>query len=67
MVGFASIAFYRRPFKDFLYQFKFIDLSISESSTLSPRQAAEALLEKAKADKKEYQVTSQSPGGKIEV
>ncbi|CDJ31473.1 LOW QUALITY PROTEIN: uncharacterized protein EMH_0067060 [Eimeria mitis] len=51
-VGFS----YRRPFKDFLYQFKFIDLGITESSTLAPRAACEALLEKAKVDKKQFQV-----------
>ncbi|CDI81904.1 Myosin, heavy polypeptide 1, skeletal muscle,adult, related, related [Eimeria acervulina] len=51
-VGFS----YRRPFKDFLYQFKFIDLGITENPSLSPRAACEALLEKAKVDSKSCQV-----------
>ena len=46
----------RRPFKDFLYQFKFIDLGITENPSLSPRAACEALLEKAKVDSKSCQV-----------
>ncbi|CDJ63030.1 hypothetical protein ENH_00032020 [Eimeria necatrix] len=51
-VGFS----YRRPFKDFLYQFKFIDLGICENPKLSPKEACEALLDKAKVSKNECQV-----------
>ncbi|KAL8437328.1 hypothetical protein Efla_004286 [Eimeria flavescens] len=51
-IGFS----YRRPFEDFLYQFKFIDLGICENPKYSPKEAAQALLDKAKIDKKEYQV-----------
>ncbi|OEH74303.1 putative myosin A [Cyclospora cayetanensis] len=53
-IGFS----YRRPFKDFLYQFKFIDLGICENQSLSPKAASQALLEKAKATKGEYQIGS---------
>lgn len=47
----------RRPFKDFLYQFKFIDLGISENKALEPRVASERLIERCKLAKSEYQVT----------
>lgn len=46
----------RRPFKDFLYQFKFIDLGITESKSLDPRVASEKLIERCKLAKGEYQV-----------
>jgi len=39
---------YRRPFKEFLFQFKFIDLSITENPNLDPRTASEKLLQAAK-------------------
>lgn len=38
---------YRRPFKEFLFQFKFIDLSVSENPSLDGRTASEKLLKAA--------------------
>ncbi|KAH0484363.1 MAG: uncharacterized protein KVP18_001882 [Porospora cf. gigantea A] len=38
---------YRRPFTEFLFQFKFVDLGIAENPNLEPKVAAQKLLERA--------------------
>ncbi|PFH35758.1 myosin A [Besnoitia besnoiti] len=47
---------YRRPFSEFLYQFKFIDLSASENPNLSPKDAAQKLIDSSKISKDDYQI-----------
>ncbi|KFG62498.1 myosin A [Toxoplasma gondii RUB] len=47
---------YRRPFKEFLFQFKFIDLSASENPNLDPKEAALRLLKSSKLPSEEYQL-----------
>lgn len=38
---------YRRPFKEFLFQFKFVDLGVSENKSLEQKVASEALFASA--------------------
>ncbi|KFH00278.1 myosin A, partial [Toxoplasma gondii VAND] len=45
-----------RPFKEFLFQFKFIDLSASENPNLDPKEAALRLLKSSKLPSEEYQL-----------
>jgi len=41
---------YRRPFKDFLFQFRFIDLSLTQNASLDPRDASEKLMKVVKIE-----------------
>ncbi|CBZ54561.1 hypothetical protein NCLIV_049900 [Neospora caninum Liverpool] len=47
---------YRRPFKEFLYQFKFIDLAASENPNLDPKEAAQRLITSSKLPREEYEI-----------
>eukprot|EP00918_Siedleckia_nematoides_P093412 GHVU01205023.1.p1 GENE.GHVU01205023.1~~GHVU01205023.1.p1 ORF type:complete len:705 (-),score=155.74 GHVU01205023.1:920-3034(-) len=47
---------YRRPFKEFLHQFRYIDLSLADRSDLEPEKAAYLMLERAGVEKSDYQI-----------
>lgn len=47
---------HRRPFSEFLFQFRFVDLGIAENKEMDPRQASQALLERAKIGKTDWQI-----------
>lgn len=47
---------YRRPFSEFLFQFRFVDLGIAENKSQDPRDGAQKLLEKGQIDKKDFQI-----------
>lgn len=47
---------YRRPFNEFIQQFKFLDVGISEDKSLSPKDASEKLLQGAQLKQGEYQI-----------
>eukprot|EP00914_Ancora_sagittata_P031282 GHVO01063276.1.p1 GENE.GHVO01063276.1~~GHVO01063276.1.p1 ORF type:complete len:772 (+),score=161.73 GHVO01063276.1:306-2318(+) len=42
---------YRRPFTEFLYQYRFVDLGVAEDKSLDPVDAAKKLLARANVDK----------------
>ncbi|OXB71841.1 UNVERIFIED_CONTAM: hypothetical protein H355_013664, partial [Colinus virginianus] len=45
----------RRPFNEFLYQFKFIDLAAAESASADPKAAAQRLLNTSNIPTQDYQ------------
>lgn len=47
---------YRRPFEEFIRQFKFLDVGVTEDKSLAPKDAAIALLKGSGLDSKQYQV-----------
>lgn len=47
---------YRRPFSEFLTQFQFLDLGISEDKTLEPKNAAEMMLAGSQLPKHDFQI-----------
>ncbi|EZG47683.1 putative myosin [Gregarina niphandrodes] len=47
---------YRRPFEDFIKQFKFLDLGITENKSLDPKTAATQLLEGSGLKPQEFQI-----------
>eukprot|EP01053_Blabericola_migrator_P011942 Blabericola_migrator_1__11941@NODE_72_length_15243_cov_214_481220_g65_i0_p2_GENE_NODE_72_length_15243_cov_214_481220_g65_i0NODE_72_length_15243_cov_214_481220_g65_i0_p2_ORF_typecomplete_len816_score207_18Myosin_head/PF00063_21/4_8e199TniB/PF05621_11/0_0023ABC_tran/PF00005_27/0_055AAA_22/PF13401_6/0_22AAA_22/PF13401_6/2e03AAA_30/PF13604_6/4_7e03AAA_30/PF13604_6/0_13AAA_16/PF13191_6/0_13TsaE/PF02367_17/0_12IQ/PF00612_27/3_8e02IQ/PF00612_27/1_8RsgA_GTPase/PF03193_16/0_3_NODE_72_length_15243_cov_214 len=47
---------YRRPFSEFIQQFKFLDVGISEDKSLAPKDAAEKLLAGAQLHKSDFQI-----------
>lgn len=47
---------YRRPFNEFLYQYKFIDLGISEDPSLEPKVASTRIIERAKIEKEKWAI-----------
>eukprot|EP00914_Ancora_sagittata_P022990 GHVO01045643.1.p1 GENE.GHVO01045643.1~~GHVO01045643.1.p1 ORF type:complete len:510 (-),score=126.45 GHVO01045643.1:14-1375(-) len=47
---------YRRPFSEFVYQFRFIDLGVAEDKKMAPVDAARQLLERAALPQGEWQI-----------
>lgn len=47
---------YRRPFHEFIYQFKYVDLDTSENKNLTDQQKCEKILETAGVPKDEWQM-----------
>lgn len=45
---------YRRPFSEFTFQFRFVDLGTANSKTLDPRAMCQKLLDIGQIDKKQY-------------
>eukprot|EP00917_Polyrhabdina_sp_WS-2016_P020973 GHVP01045222.1.p1 GENE.GHVP01045222.1~~GHVP01045222.1.p1 ORF type:complete len:809 (+),score=141.40 GHVP01045222.1:80-2428(+) len=47
---------YRRPFEEFLSQFKYVDLGITQDTSIHPKEAAKLLLEGCKIPNEEWQI-----------
>eukprot|EP01056_Protomagalhaensia_sp_Gyna25_P000904 Protomagalhaensia_sp_Gyna_25__903@NODE_1435_length_1839_cov_9_251111_g1159_i0_p1_GENE_NODE_1435_length_1839_cov_9_251111_g1159_i0NODE_1435_length_1839_cov_9_251111_g1159_i0_p1_ORF_typecomplete_len589_score148_22Myosin_head/PF00063_21/6_2e150IQ/PF00612_27/1_7e03IQ/PF00612_27/1_6_NODE_1435_length_1839_cov_9_251111_g1159_i01311768 len=47
---------YRRPFSEFIQQFKFLDVGISEDKSLDPKDACQKLLTGAQLKSSDYQI-----------
>nr|AAQ88310.1 myosin A [Gregarina polymorpha] len=47
---------YRRPFSDFLYQYKFVNLGITEDKSLEPMDAAKKLLISSKIPESDWKI-----------
>eukprot|EP00921_Rhytidocystis_pertsovi_P020999 GHVQ01033545.1.p1 GENE.GHVQ01033545.1~~GHVQ01033545.1.p1 ORF type:complete len:823 (-),score=114.93 GHVQ01033545.1:582-3050(-) len=46
---------YRRPFPEFLFQFRFVNVGITGDKSISPKEATQKLLDSAKIPKGDYQ------------